>query len=146
MKRLIQGFIVIALLVSSFAFTDSASAWYNCASYITVQWGDTLSGLAAYCGTTVSAIRAANQAKEEGVARTILFNLCGHGHFDMAAYEAYFGGKLQRHEACGLILLDRRNLLADIVEHLPACKRRSLAGGCAGWTNPPPACAASSSA
>ena len=60
MKRLIQGFIVIALLVSSFAFTDSASAWYNCASYITVQWGDTLSGLAAYCGTTVSAIRAAN--------------------------------------------------------------------------------------
>jgi tryptophan synthase beta chain len=28
----------------------------------------------------------------------ILFNLCGHGHFDMAAYEAYFAGKLERHE------------------------------------------------
>jgi len=44
------------------------------------------------------AIREANKAKEEGVSRTILFNLCGHGHFDMAAYEAYFSGQLQRHE------------------------------------------------
>lgn len=59
-KRMLQLFIVIAILVSSFAATGNAHAWYNCASYITVQWGDTLSGLAAYCGTTVSAIRAAN--------------------------------------------------------------------------------------
>ena len=44
------------------------------------------------------AIREANKAKEEGVERTILFNLCGHGHFDMAAYEAYFSGKLEKHE------------------------------------------------
>ncbi len=27
-----------------------------------------------------------------------MFNLCGHGHFDLAAYEAYFAGKLQDHE------------------------------------------------
>lgn len=59
-KRMLQSFVVLAILVSSFATTRSALAWYNCASYITVQWGDTLSGLAAYCGTTVSAIRAAN--------------------------------------------------------------------------------------
>ena len=45
-----------------------------------------------------SAIREANKAKEEGKSRTILFNLCGHGHFDMAAYEAYFAGQLERHE------------------------------------------------
>ncbi len=44
------------------------------------------------------AIRQAKQAKEEGQARTILFNLCGHGHFDMAAYESYFAGKLESHE------------------------------------------------
>jgi tryptophan synthase beta chain len=25
----------------------------------------------------------------------ILFNLCGHGHFDMAAYSAYFAGSLK---------------------------------------------------
>jgi len=45
-----------------------------------------------------SALRVARQAKLEGKATTILFNLCGHGHFDMAAYEAYFAGKLERHE------------------------------------------------
>jgi tryptophan synthase beta chain len=28
------------------------------------------------------------------VSRTILFNLCGHGHFDMQAYIDYFAGKL----------------------------------------------------
>jgi tryptophan synthase beta chain len=44
-----------------------------------------------------SAIRVAKQAKLEGKPTTILFNLCGHGHFDMAAYEAYFAGKLERH-------------------------------------------------
>jgi tryptophan synthase beta chain len=44
------------------------------------------------------AIRAtvdlALEAREAGEARTILFNLCGHGHFDLAAYEAYLAGEL----------------------------------------------------
>ena len=31
----------------------------------------------------------------EGKAETILFNLCGHGHFDMQAYMDYFSGKLK---------------------------------------------------
>lgn len=43
-------------------------------------------------------IREAKQAKEEGKAKTILFNLCGHGHFDMSAYEQYLTGKLVEHE------------------------------------------------
>lgn len=43
-------------------------------------------------------IREANKAKEEGKEKTILFNLCGHGHFDMAAYQDYFDGKLEDHE------------------------------------------------
>ena len=34
------------------------------------------------------------RCKEEGRAQTILFNLCGHGHFDMQAYIDYLGGKL----------------------------------------------------
>jgi len=46
----------------------------------------------------VQAIREAEIAREEGVSKTILFNLCGHGNFDMAAYEAYFAGRLQKHE------------------------------------------------
>ena len=47
------------------------------------------------------AIRAtideALKAKEEGKSKVILFNLSGHGHFDMAAYDAYFAGKLKDH-------------------------------------------------
>ncbi len=42
-------------------------------------------------------IREANQAKEEGTEKTILFNLCGHGFVDMLAYEDYFAGKLSDH-------------------------------------------------
>ena len=41
------------------------------------------------------ALREAKKCKEEGVCRVILFNLCGHGHFDMQAFIDYFGGKLQ---------------------------------------------------
>ena len=40
------------------------------------------------------AIDEALRCKEEGVSRAILFNLCGHGHFDMQAYMDYFAGKL----------------------------------------------------
>jgi tryptophan synthase beta chain len=40
------------------------------------------------------AIDEALRAKEAGEARVILFNLCGHGHFDMQAYADYFAGKL----------------------------------------------------
>lgn len=45
-----------------------------------------------------AAIDEALEAKEAGQERVILFNLSGHGHFDMAAYEAYFSGKLQDFE------------------------------------------------
>lgn len=34
-------------------------------------------------------------ARREGTPRVILFNLCGHGHFDMQAYMDYFQGKLR---------------------------------------------------
>lgn len=40
------------------------------------------------------AIDEALACKESGEAKTILFNLSGHGHFDMTAYDAYFSGKL----------------------------------------------------
>jgi tryptophan synthase beta chain len=44
------------------------------------------------------AIRAvideALRCKEEGSQETIVFNLCGHGHFDLKAYDDYLGGNL----------------------------------------------------
>ena len=44
------------------------------------------------------AIDEALLAKEEGKEKTILFNLSGHGHVDMAAYDAYFNNELQDYE------------------------------------------------
>lgn len=44
------------------------------------------------------AIDEALKCKESGEEKTIVFNLCGHGHFDMAAYDAYFRGALEDFE------------------------------------------------
>ncbi|OPY21850.1 MAG: Tryptophan synthase beta chain 1 [Methanomethylovorans sp. PtaU1.Bin093] len=40
------------------------------------------------------AIDEALKCKKTGEEKTILFNLSGHGHFDMASYDMYFSGKL----------------------------------------------------
>lgn len=42
-----------------------------------------------------AAVKEALQAKAEGKKRVILFNLSGHGHFDMAAYHNYLSGNLE---------------------------------------------------
>lgn len=44
------------------------------------------------------AMREALACKESGTAQTIVFNLCGHGHFDLSAYEAYRAGQLEDYE------------------------------------------------
>ena len=45
-----------------------------------------------------AAVDEALEAKKEGKPRVILFNLSGHGHVDMAAYDDYFAGKLEDFE------------------------------------------------
>jgi tryptophan synthase beta chain len=40
-------------------------------------------------------INEAEKAKQEGDERVILFNLCGHGHLDLAAYQSYLSGELK---------------------------------------------------
>ena len=44
-----------------------------------------------------AAVREAELAKQAGDNRVILVNMCGHGHFDLGAYEAYFNKELQNH-------------------------------------------------
>ena len=44
------------------------------------------------------AIDEALAAREAGEAKVILFNLCGHGHFDLSAYERYLSGDLEDYE------------------------------------------------
>jgi len=45
-----------------------------------------------------AAVDEALAAREAGEARVILFNLCGHGHFDLSAYERYLDGTLEDYE------------------------------------------------
>lgn len=60
-KRTFQLIAVIAILVTSFASAGEALAGSgSCPSSFVVQWGDTLNSIAATCGTTVEAIKAAN--------------------------------------------------------------------------------------
>ena len=47
------------------------------------------------CHAIRGAIDEALRCKETGEAKTILFNLTGHGHFDMASYDRYFAGELE---------------------------------------------------
>ena len=58
----------------------------------------------------------ARQAEEEGRERVILFNLCGHGHFDMQAYDDYLSGRLQDHE----MPEDERNRALAAIADFPA--------------------------
>ena len=44
------------------------------------------------------ALDEARRADIEGVSKAILFNLSGHGHFDISAYEKFFEGNLPDHE------------------------------------------------
>jgi tryptophan synthase beta chain len=44
------------------------------------------------------AIDEALAAKQAGESKVILFNLCGHGHFDLSAYERYLNGSLEDFE------------------------------------------------
>jgi tryptophan synthase beta chain len=43
-------------------------------------------------------VREVEQARKEGKSKTILFNLCGHGYFDMSAYQQFYDGKIVDHE------------------------------------------------
>ena len=44
------------------------------------------------------AIDEAVAARDAGESKVILFNLCGHGHFDLSAYERFLAGKLEDYE------------------------------------------------
>ncbi len=50
------------------------------------------------CHAIRAVLDEALRCKASGEPKTLLFNLSGHGHFDMAAYDKYFAGKLEDYE------------------------------------------------
>jgi len=59
-----------------------------------------------------AAIDEALVCKRAGTKKTILFNFSGHGHFDMAAYDAYFARKLVDYE-------HPEDTITEALSHLP---------------------------
>ena len=51
------------------------------------------------CHAIAATITEALKCKETGEAKTILFNLSGHGFVDMGAYDSYFSGEMQNPKA-----------------------------------------------
>ena len=62
-----------------------------------------------------AAIREAKKAKEEGVQKTILFNLSGHGLIDMTAYDQYIAGDLSNYELPDEVIKENVNKLEKII-------------------------------
>jgi len=60
-------------------------------------------------------IREAKKCKEEGVKKTILFNLSGHGLIDMTAYDQYLAGDLTNYELPDEIIKENVSRLEKIV-------------------------------
>jgi tryptophan synthase beta chain len=60
-----------------------------------------------------AAMDEALQCKERGEKKVIAFNLSGHGHFDMTAYEAYRQGKLQDYDY-------PEEKIKEAISHLPS--------------------------
>ena len=65
-----------------------------------------------------AAIDEALDAKAKGEKRVILFNLSGHGHFDLAAYESYLNGKLEDYDYPAEAVKDAMTRLPQV--NLPA--------------------------
>ena len=63
------------------------------------------------------AIDEALKCKAEGTKKVIAFNLSGHGHFDMAAYDAYHRGKLEDYNY-------PQQLVDEAMKHLPKVEGR----------------------
>jgi tryptophan synthase beta chain len=68
-----------------------------------------------------AAINEALEAKEKGEERVILFNLSGHGHFDMLSYDKYFEGALEDYDY-------PIEAVADAQTRMPAIDEAALVG------------------
>ena len=63
-----------------------------------------------------AAMDEAIKCRESGEAKTILFNLSGHGHFDLTAYDAYLRGDLQDYELDDAVLKAGLASIPNVVE------------------------------
>jgi LysM repeat protein len=128
-KRILQLIVVVAILVASFASAGGAMAWSGCASYITVQWGDALSGLARLCGTTTAAIQAANPGLGSWVyAGQVLYIPTGYVPSPPVYYPTYGSSTyvVQRGDTLGKIAASSGTTVGAILAVNPQITNPSL--------------------
>ena len=59
-KKIWPFIILLSLFFGAFSGVSTVKAWSGCGSYYTVQWGDSISGIAVKCDTSMSALWSAN--------------------------------------------------------------------------------------
>lgn len=127
-KRTIQLFLIVILLIASFAFTSSASANTYCGSWYVVQPGDWLAKIARRCGVTLSQMYAANPGVGYYIYPGQVLNI--PGGYDSGysycgpAYSQYYGNyyvvcrgdtlsSIARYYGVSWAYLQRRNGIAN---------------------------------
>lgn len=72
-------------------------------------------------------IDEARRCKETGEKKVILFNLCGHGHFDLAAYEEFFAKQLKPYEYPEEEIKKSLGNLREALPWIPEVEKKYLA-------------------
>ena len=95
-----HGMAPLVSLLKEHGVIDAQSVHQRAAFEVGVQFARTEGILPApeSAHAIKVAVDEALAAKEAGESRVILFNLSGHGHFDLAAYETYLQGRLEDYE------------------------------------------------
>ncbi len=129
-KRIFQSIAVVGILAGSFVATGSAMAVSGvCNGYMTAQPGDTLSSIAATCGTTVAIIQAANPGLGATVyAGQVLFVATGNSSVTAPTPTATAGGIyiVQPGDTLGNIALRYGVSISDILAANPQIWNPSL--------------------
>jgi LysM repeat protein len=85
-KAIPQAIVLAVILVASLSSPGDARASSGCGSTYVVQWGDTLSAIADRCGTTVSALYAANPGISAYLYAGQVLAIPGSGYVNYPSY------------------------------------------------------------
>ncbi len=91
-KTIVQSFILITILLASFAGAGNAQAWSGCGGSYVVQWGDSMAGIAATCGVSVAALYAANPWTTGYLYAGQVLAIPGGGYTPHAQSGGYYAG------------------------------------------------------